>query len=86
MRIHIFNFLKTKFVIKNCKVEIINPLGNKQNTAKPKNTLKNPKLKNKKKTLLSEDSSYLWCDVFLCVQNRLFRVFFSLGRKINVSI
>ena len=40
MRIHIFQFFArlnvAKYVLKNCKIELINPLQNKPNTAKTK--------------------------------------------------
>ena len=52
---------------------------------KPKTPIKSKKkIKNKKS--LSEDSSYLWCDVFALSKIAFFVVFFSFGGKIIVSI
>ena len=69
--------------LKNSKVEIINPLQNKPNTAKTKNTLLKSKIKNQK-TSLSEDSNYLGCDVFRLSKIAFIEGVFGFCCKINV--
>ena len=52
---------------------------------KPKTPFKSQKSKNLK-TSLSEDSSNLWCDVFVLSKIAFLEGVFGFGGKINVSI
>ena len=77
MRIHIFILKRlnvAKYVLKNGKVEIIDLLQNKPNTAKT--PFKSKKFKKNQKQSLSEDSNYLLWDVFVLSKITFLEVFF----------
>ena len=82
MRIHFFSFLKTKCG-KVCPKKIAKLKWSvrykiNQIPPKPKTPFNSQKLKNQK-TSLSEDSSYLWCDVFVLSKITFIEFFFVLA-------
>ena len=91
MRIHIYIYLLRRNVAKYVqkKLESWNNQSFKKTNQippKPKTPFKSQKFKSKKKTLLSEDSSNLWCGVFALSEIAFLEGFFLVLAAKSMSI